>query len=1408
VKGIRIFASRIGLFSIVGLVLVALSGGVLADADTAPPAPLARHLLIVPDTPQGEAALAARDVRVIARYRSFTLVEAAGADDRGLRDAGAERRDDMREVTTSAGAIDPAARPSLAGKRAQDRDEVLALVQFVGPPKDAWMQRLRATGVRVVGYSAENAYVVHAEGAAVDRLAGLVGTESFVRAVTPLLSGDKVEQGAASGAVAVQTLAGGPGAQARDLAAALGTTLAAPSKVAGVQTQVLRLAVDEVADLARDPAVVLIEPYGKPELQDERSSQIAAGELSGGVPIGPGYLDWLTDQGFSATPFGFTIDFTDGGLDNGSDSAPAHADLYVDGTKPGSDRVTYATDYTGDGNPRDCTGHGTNVASVAAGYNAAIDAANNDDVGFNHGLGVAPQAQIGASKIFDCAGTYTFSPSDPMPLATVVSDAYAAGARISNNSWGFSGVASLGRYTAFSQLYDRLVRDARPSQAGNQEMVEVFSAGNSGNDVPNSPPLNPDPNEGYASISPPGTAKNVITVGASEGVRAIGPPDGCGISDAGADRAGDIIDFSSRGPTDDQRLKPDLVAPGTHVLGARPTHEFYSGAGACPGQSIFPTETLYNLISGTSQAAPVVSGAAALIRDWYQREHGGGTAVPSPALTKAILANAAADLSGGDDGKGGAIPMAPSNDAGWGRVDLGGVFDGPERDFVDQTDMIDSSGDTSPRRSYVVPDPTQPVRVTLAWTDAVPATAGGNAFVNDLDLEVTTGRGTRLGSARQGPGPDTRNNVESVVLPAGEAQRISVRVIGTTIGGDGVPNVGDVQDQDYALVVSNATAASAPVLAHEFTQVADPAGDGDGVLESGEPFQLTEELRNGGPASADSGTATLSSADPGLAVTQPGSGYPDISPGTSGVNATPFEAALANSAPCGADAQGMLSVQTAGPITPITHAVPLTLPTGALGPAQINAGSGSGQTIPDDSSAGLSSSIFVAERGRIKDLDVTIGTAGSPGITHPFVGDLTIDLIGPDGTTVRLADHPGGPDNGNDNLAGTTFDDENGPSFPAGPAPYTGSFKPQSDQLSRFYGKSRRGTWTLRVRDLFERDVGALNGWTLTTRKAACNYDSTPPDTSIAGGPATPTTETSAQFTLGSDDPQASFECRLDGAPWAPCESSVGFGGLSVGSHVLDARAIDGSDNEDPTPASRSWVIEAGKGPPAPTPTPAASFVLAPVEQRLADVLAGRYSVLAACATACRASAKISVSSRTARRLDLSRKAFALGSAAKRRSSGGTAKVSVPLSRRARAALRGRAQTKATLTVTLTEGGSRLTLKRTISLRRSAGLKRIAIKGLRLWAMCERRCPLSAKLTLTAAQTRRLGLKPGKAKRYQVAAGRTTAARSPKTLALTVRRGARKSLGRARRVGALLEAVAGTAPDPLRTAKLSTTLRR
>ena len=209
--------------------------------------------------------------------------------------------------------------------------------------------------------------------------------------------------------------------------------------MARVRTQFLDLSAAEVSALAADPAVVAIEPAGVPELHDERSAQIVAGNLAGSAPSGPGYEAWLATKGFGA-PFGFAIDVTDSGLDRG-DTVLVHPDLLG--------RVGYAHDYTADPDATDCGGHGTNVTSIAAGLSTA---AGQDAAGYRHGLGVAPYAQVGASKIFRCNGA-----AASVNYATLTADAWAGGARISNNSWGIS---NFGGYHAASQAYDALVRDA------------------------------------------------------------------------------------------------------------------------------------------------------------------------------------------------------------------------------------------------------------------------------------------------------------------------------------------------------------------------------------------------------------------------------------------------------------------------------------------------------------------------------------------------------------------------------------------------------------------------------------------------------------------------------------------------------------------------------------------------------------------------------------------------------------------------------------------------------------------------------------------------------------------------------------------------------------------------------------
>jgi hypothetical protein len=311
----------------------------------------------------------------------------------------------------------------------------------------------------------------------------------------------------------------------------------------------------------------------------------------------------------------------------------------------------------------------------------------------------------------------------------------------------------------------------------------------------------------------------------------------------------------------------------------------------------------------------------------------------------------------------------------------------------------------------------------------------------------------------------------------------------------------------------------------------------------------------------------------------------------------------------------------------------------------------------------------------------------------------------------------------------------------------------------------------------------------------------------VGGGPGSSTTSTSATFSLSSNDPGATFECRLDGGAYAPCGTTVTFSGLAQGAHSFSARAIDGSDNEDATPATFAWTVT-GQPPPPPPPDPATSFVLAPAEERLGDALEGRYQVMAACASACRTSARLTVSARTARKLGLGSRSATLGTTSKSRRSPGTAIAKLRLSRKARAALRGRAGVKATLRVSTVVGTSTLRVSRSVQLLRAGGLRRVAKRGLKLWAVCARGCALSGEVTVTAREARRIGLRPGRASRMTVASGRATGSRTPRLLTLRVPRGVRGALGKARQLSARLEAVAGVAPDPVRRARLSKTLRR
>lgn len=662
----------------------------------------------------------------------------------------------------------------------------LRLIQFPGPIQDAWIAAIDRAGLEIVTYLPDYAYLVWGTSDDVGQLAThtplrwhgayepayAIHPETLAQLDTGQVLTVTVQlfdhAGATSALRAIEH-------QARQI-------LRPPTTVRGLTDLVIRIDAASVASLAQLPEVVNIEPAIRPALLDEVQGQLIAGNLTadGSRPSSPGYLAWLTATvGFTTTATAYPIvDITDDGIDDGT-TTPLHPDFYTAGDPTQEDRLVYNINWTTDPTADGGGGHGNINAAIVGGYNDRRGFPYTDGNGYNRGLGVNPFGPIAGSKVFGNVSSWGFP-----NYIDLVSTSYNNGARIISNSWGES--PGTGAYMTDDRTYDALVRDALPTSAGEQPVTIVFAAGNAGN-------------RGANTTGSPANAKNVITVGASENYRPTWT-DGCGIGPSAADNANDIAAFSSRGPTDDGRVKPDLVAPGTHIQGAASQSPNYpSGPYVCDAYHP-PDQLLYAASSGTSHATPGVAGAASLLTYFYQ--HQLAQPAPSPAMIKAYLINSAQYLDGVGSGD-----TLPSNAQGYGAVNLGTAFDTTPRLLEDQAQVLHTTGETVVFRG-VVAEPDRPFRVTLAWTDPPGATVGA-AYVNDLDLAVEIAGQRYFGNvfagahATTGGAPDFRNNVESVFLPAGIEGSFTITVTATNLAGDGVPDDPDPTDQDFALVCYN-----------------------------------------------------------------------------------------------------------------------------------------------------------------------------------------------------------------------------------------------------------------------------------------------------------------------------------------------------------------------------------------------------------------------------------------------------------------------------------------------------------------------------------------------------------------------------------------------------------------------------
>jgi serine protease AprX len=642
----------------------------------------------------------------------------------------------------------------------------LFLVQFDAALTPAQRAELRSAGVNLVKYVPEDAFI-----ARFSRIApAQVQAMNFVRWVGPYRPDHKIHPRLAAAVrgpvlpvagIAVTVLMG-PGSTIAELADVRARFSSLDHESHLRQGTILRGTLDSARldALAQSDAVLWIEPAPRRRLVDELASKLIGGDAgTTGTPT-------VTEQqGFGGT--GVTVCLADTGLDTGNTNT-LHPDL--------RGRVSGFLPYGSLTDGSDGYGHGTHAAGIVAG-NAATGEKDSATGAF-YGLGIASDATLFIERIFDQnANEVSPAPSDE----DLTRDAVRHGASIGSNSWGND---VQGEYDTDAAQFDELVRDADSSTPGDQPYILEFSAGNAG--------------PASQTLDSPASGKNVIATGASENVSGT-LSQTYGLYDDGPDT---VADFSSRGPCEDGRIKPDLVAPGTWIASLASL--------AAPNEAAIAWSTIdgfYVYMGGTSMSGPFAAGAAADFVQYYKSSH--SNSVPSPALVKAALINSANEL---DESNGGPGPL-PNNDEGWGRITLTNIivtnlFTAPRYyQYLDQTVLL-TNGQAYEQHTFVQASD-QPLKITLAYTD-VPGFPGAiPALVNDLDLEVvgpdgTMYRGNQFAAGESIPNAplaDNLNNVEAVHLANPAPGNYLVRVRARNVVEDARLDTAAI-DQDFALVLS------------------------------------------------------------------------------------------------------------------------------------------------------------------------------------------------------------------------------------------------------------------------------------------------------------------------------------------------------------------------------------------------------------------------------------------------------------------------------------------------------------------------------------------------------------------------------------------------------------------------------
>jgi len=360
----------------------------------------------------------------------------------------------------------------------------------------------------------------------------------------------------------------------------------------------------------------------------------------------------------------------------------------------------------------------------------------------------------------------------PIPSATEIPGALAAIATnlrnpalqpktISNSWW----TGTRGQYTIAAAAFDHF-------SWFNRDIVTVKSCGNQG-----------QANRYY--ITEPGNSKSIIAVASLQN----------------GTNSTVLSSFSSRGPGHDDRVKPDISAPGEGIMSARVN-----------------TTNDYTSMSGTSMAAPAINGAVGQIRS-YLRKGYYPSGQPNPADTFGYVSAAllkAMVLVSADPNVGSYV--VPSDYIGWGRANLDSVLffnDGvPDaRGLLVYDDTVGLATGDYVDYVFEVSD-TMPLRVGVVWTDTAAAPGANPALINDLDARLEGPGGTFYlgnhytdGRSVENPAgdPDRLNPLEMFRVHEPEPGTWTLRVSGYSVPAGGT--------QPYGVVITGG------IVAGELTDV-------------------------------------------------------------------------------------------------------------------------------------------------------------------------------------------------------------------------------------------------------------------------------------------------------------------------------------------------------------------------------------------------------------------------------------------------------------------------------------------------------------------------------------------------------------------------------------------------------------